>query len=98
MTWKYLITQIAKFMGPTWGPPGSCQPQMGPMLVPWTFLSGIDINKGNPLVNVLFLGIEQTKKSALEKVMAWGKTDDKWLNEPIMNQVTDRCKHHQASI
>ena len=23
-------TQIAKFMGPTWGPPGSCRPQMGP--------------------------------------------------------------------
>ena len=22
--------QIAKFMGPTWGPPGSCRPQMGP--------------------------------------------------------------------
>ena len=25
-------SQIAKFMGPTWGPPGSCRPQMGPML------------------------------------------------------------------
>ena len=33
-------TQIAKFMGPTWGPPGSCRPQMGPMLTPWTLLSG----------------------------------------------------------
>ena len=33
-------TQIAKFMGPTWGPPGSCRPQMGPMLAPWTLLSG----------------------------------------------------------
>ena len=27
-------TQIAKFMGPTWGQPGSCWPQMGPMLAP----------------------------------------------------------------
>ena len=27
-------------MGPTWGPPGSCQPQMGPMLAPWTLLLG----------------------------------------------------------
>ena len=27
-----IITQIAKFMGPTWGPPGSYRPQMGPML------------------------------------------------------------------
>ena len=28
--------QIAKFMGPTWAPSGSCRPQMGPMLAPWT--------------------------------------------------------------
>ena len=25
-------TQISKFMGPTWGPPGCCRPQMGPMM------------------------------------------------------------------
>ena len=31
---------IAKSMGPTWGPPGSCRPHMGPMLAPWTLLSG----------------------------------------------------------
>ena len=33
--------QITKFMGPTWGPPGSCRPQMGPMLAQWTLLSGL---------------------------------------------------------
>ena len=33
-------TQIAKIMGPTWGPPGSCRPQMGPMLGTWILLSG----------------------------------------------------------
>ena len=33
-------TQIAKFMGPTWGPPGSRWHQMGPMLALWTLLSG----------------------------------------------------------
>ena len=27
-------------MGPTWGPPGSCRPQMGPMLALWALLSG----------------------------------------------------------
>ena len=32
--------QIARFMGPTWGPPGSCRSQKGPMLAPWTLLSG----------------------------------------------------------
>ena len=35
-----MVPQIAKFMGPTWGPPGSCRPQMGPMLAPRTLLSG----------------------------------------------------------
>ena len=34
-------SQIAKFMGLTWGSPGSCRPQMGPMLAPWTLLLGL---------------------------------------------------------
>ena len=34
-----MSSQIAKFMGTTWDPPGSCRPQMGPMLVQWTLLS-----------------------------------------------------------
>ena len=33
--------QIARFMGPTWGRPGSCRPQVGPMLAPWTLQSGM---------------------------------------------------------
>ena len=35
-----MTVQIAKFMGPTWGPAGSCRPQMDPMLAPWTLLLG----------------------------------------------------------
>ena len=35
----WMLSQITKFMGPTWGPPGSSRPQMGPMLAPWTLLS-----------------------------------------------------------
>ena len=31
---------IAKFMGPTWGPAGAERTQVGPMLAPWTLLSG----------------------------------------------------------
>ena len=34
-----IIPQKAKFMGPTWGPSGSCRPQVGPMLARWTLLS-----------------------------------------------------------
>ena len=34
----YMVSQIAKLMGPTWGPPGSCR-HMGPMLATWNLLS-----------------------------------------------------------
>ena len=33
-------TQIARFVWPTWGPPGSWRPQVGPTLAPWILLSG----------------------------------------------------------
>ena len=32
----------AMFMGPTWGPSGADRTQVGPMLNPWTLLSGLD--------------------------------------------------------
>ena len=37
---SFKTAQIAKFMGPKWGPPGTWRPQIGPMLAPWTLLSG----------------------------------------------------------
>ena len=33
-------TPDSKVNGANRGPPGSCRPQMGPMLAPWTLLSG----------------------------------------------------------
>ena len=40
--WWNEISQIARFMEPTWGPPGICRSQVDPMLAPWTLLLGID--------------------------------------------------------
>ena len=40
------ISLIARFMGPTWDPSGADRTQMGPMLIPWTLLSGIVTNDG----------------------------------------------------
>ena len=34
-----------RFMGPTWGPSGADRTQVGPMLAPWTLLSGLVIYK-----------------------------------------------------
>ena len=39
-----LTSQIARFMGPKWGPPGSCRPQIGPILAPWIIYIIIYIN------------------------------------------------------
>ena len=35
---------IARFMGPKWGPYGADRTQVGPMLAPWTLLSGMPFN------------------------------------------------------
>ena len=32
---------MARFMWPTWGPPGEDKTLVGPMLAPWTLLSGM---------------------------------------------------------
>ena len=37
---NYVDALIARFMGPTWGPSGADRTQVGPMLAPWTLLSG----------------------------------------------------------
>ena len=37
---SHITPQKIMFMGPTWGPPESCQPQVDPMLAPWTLLLG----------------------------------------------------------
>ena len=55
-------TQIARFMGPTWGPPGSCRPQMGPMLAPWTLLPGMVTRA---------LGANDTRSSGTVMLTVW---------------------------
>ena len=38
--WFIAVSLIARFMGATWGPSGADRTQVGPMLAPWTLLSG----------------------------------------------------------
>ena len=45
-------SQIARFIGSTWGPPGSCWPQVGPMLSPWILLSGVRMNMRHAFKNI----------------------------------------------
>ena len=49
------MPQTAKFMGPTWGPPGLCRrPQVGPMLAPLTLLSGAGLVVAHDCLICLF--------------------------------------------
>ena len=65
------LPQIAKFTGPTWGQHGSSRPQMGPMLAPWTLLSGTPLcaNNAKPKCEAsvtVFYRIEYTKVKVLQ--------------------------------
>ena len=61
-------SQIAYFMGPTWGPPGSCRSQMGPMLVPWTLPSAVSKPRITRHYGDLNRWIPRTKEQFHEKV------------------------------
>ena len=45
LTYEIDISLIARFMGPTWCPPGTDRTQVGPMVAPWTLLSGMLVCK-----------------------------------------------------
>ena len=49
----FVAPLIARFMGLTWGPPGVNRTQMGPMLAPWTLLSGDHPNSMQPHLRYL---------------------------------------------
>ena len=48
-----MVSQRARFMRLTWGSSGSWRPQMGPMLAPWTLLSGVC----RPVCNIMGHGL-----------------------------------------
>ena len=58
------LPQIVKFMGPTWGPPGSCRPQMDPMLAPWTLLSGTTLRNAIPPI------ADYYRETAMQKTLS----------------------------
>ena len=43
----YMPPMRARFMGPAWGPSGADRTQVGPMLAPWTLLTGTSLNVTN---------------------------------------------------
>ena len=85
----------AKFMGPTWGPPGPCRPQMGPMLAPWTLLSGMlcfascrlvptKEDRGSMSFNSSVLSAASVNWAALVQIKAYRLLGAKPLPEPVL--------------
>ena len=65
----YKVALIARFIGPTWGPSGADRTQLGPMLAPWTLLSGC-LTIGKELYNISnqqIDGSHQKLQSSFEK-------------------------------
>ena len=74
-------------MGPTWGPSGADRTQVGPMLAPWTFLSGkvskakfwylILYNQRQNLVDILYTDTDYRiirnhfKIKNIHKIFSW---------------------------
>ena len=83
----FLTTQIAKFMGPTWDPPGSGWPQMGPMLAHEPCYQG---TFSNFLVCKCMISLKSVFEGPINnipasvQIMAWRRPGDKQLSEPMM--------------
>ena len=50
-----IISLIAMFLGPAWGPSGADRTQVGPMLAPWTLLSGLSAKYSQNSYNTIMV-------------------------------------------
>ena len=67
----------SKVHGPTWGPHGSCQPQMGHMLAPWTWLSGPVVDSDSQFVST-------GSGNSVAQVITWTTADeDVWRRHMV---------------
>ena len=75
------VTQIAKFMRPTWSPPGSCRPQIDPMLaLNLATRGGIYIPQGKPTAHRWKITKDPTTGRDNNKPKTNG---DSWSGKPI---------------
>ena len=91
----HLTTQIAKFMGPTWGPPGSCRPQMGFMLAPWNLLSGYVFPFGHWPVIFGSSGWVQYSITPMAEKYASRAGASKYIPQYLWDMITCPCPWNQ---
>ena len=75
-----MYTGIAKFTGPAWGQPGSCRPQMGPIVAPWTLLSGQRSCWAAGLVDVAIIPTRSNDPKIIVRRagLLWSQQDFEW--------------------
>ena len=97
---------IARFMGPTWGPSGADRTQVGPMLAPWTLLSGLlthlmmTSSNGNIFRITGHLWIHWSLVNSLHKEQWCGafmfSLICTWINSWVNNDEAGGLKCHRA--
>ena len=87
-------------MGPTWGPAGYCQPQVGPMLAPWTLLSGYLglLEVVSSFLTTSSFGIPPTQaqvecQMGQIRIPSWSITYSLWLIQWGADLGSNNCLH-----
>ena len=75
-----LGTLIARFVGPTWGPSGPDRTQVGPMLAPWTLLSG---DQNIIAQNIYIVKIINRYKQSLSRLKVFDIMQATWTSRRI---------------
>ena len=78
-------TQIAKFMGPIWGPPGSCRPHIGPMLGPMNLAIRVVIPQNGKTRQVIVEFATRDRVYSVKKNIT-ANTTDSALNNIYINK------------
>ena len=86
----------SKVHGASMGPPGSCWPQMGPMLAPWTLLSGVwKLTYIPPLPEYAWYDKKNTQRGFVHSVIeTYHNVMPNWFDRPIScnSEQTTVCK------
>ena len=88
MVATWLTPMITRFMGSIWSPPGDDRTMVGPMLAPWSLLSGTWRPRHAWILIKMSLKfvpkVPINNIPALVQIMAWKRPVNKPLSEPIM--------------
>ena len=97
---SHIPSQIARFMWPTWGPPGTGRTLVGPMLAPWTLLSRISRNWIYAKINIFISYVEHRSQIPLQFKSRVTLKVDVWTWKTIghLFYATSSFVHHFVAI